>query len=89
MISLYCDDFYSFFYTGLHLELNPKDQNTYIVNDVNGQYAYWNHINQIQRQEVQVTEERPSFIRMVIEGINQYNVVPKNSINLVQTLVDI
>ena len=79
LISSYCDDCFSFFYTGLHLELNPKDQNTYIVNDVNGQYAYWNHISQIQRQEVQVVEERPSFIRMVIEGIIQYNVVPKNS----------
>ena len=75
----------------MHLELNPKDQNTYIVNDVNGQYAYWNHISQIQRQEVQSVEERPSFIRMVMEGMNQYNVVPKNSIHsiVVQTLVDI
>ena len=60
-------------FLGLHFKQNLDDHNTYLVPQENSQYAYWNHKNQIQRKEARIAEERPSFIRMVIEGMGDYN----------------
>ena len=57
----------------MHFKQNLNDHNTYLVTQENSQYKYWHHKNQIQRQEAQIAEERPSFIRMVIEGMDDYN----------------
>ena len=57
----------------MHFKQNVNDHNTFLTTQENSQYAHWNHKNQIQRQEAQIAEERPSFIRMVIEGMDDYN----------------
>ena len=72
----------NFLFLGLHFKQNLNDHNTYLVTQENSQYKYWHHKNQIQRQEAQIAEERPSFIRIIIEGMNDYNNVEALIINI-------